>query len=121
MVNRSLFTALVFAALFHSGMVLRILLMELTESLVIDWLCAAYVASVASSWILIDSHFRRHPLLHLSQHLCFFAWPVAATFYLLKTRRLAGFGWTVLHIFGFIADVMIGMILAYFVTGRVLL
>ena len=72
------------------------------------YLFALFMASMAAMWVVFDARHRGKPLVSVVQFLVFIFWPIAVPVYLIATRGVRGFGWSLLNFFGLVVALCIG-------------
>ena len=79
-----------------------------TQNAGVYYLFALFMASMAAMWVVFDARHRGKPLVSAVQFLIFIFWPIAAPIYLIATRGIRGFGWSILNFIGLVVALCIG-------------
>lgn len=64
------------------------------------FLFTIFSASTATWWAVVDARRRGHPIPYSLQFLLYLFLPVSLPIYLIWSRGLRGFGWSLLHAIG---------------------
>jgi hypothetical protein len=78
------------------------------------FLFAIIMATASALWTVSDARSRGRPVLHIVQLFLFLFWPIAIPIYLVLSRGIRGFGWSLLHAVGLMAALYLGFYITVF-------
>lgn len=80
---------------------------------VIELLLRALISSAATYGCVIDARIRSRPLMHITQLIMFFSWPISVSVYFIYSRKLRGLGLWTLFVIAFFVVVILASLLAH--------